>query len=144
MQYSLDGQYLTKSFESCRLTAYPDSKGVPTIGWGHTRGVKLGDTCTQEQADAWLLDDIQEAVNIVNRLVHVPLTQHQFDALCDFTFNAGSGNFAGSTMLRKLNTGDYVGAASEFQRWDMCGNIHLAGLTRRRAAETLLFNQSDA
>lgn len=139
MQYSLGGQRLTQSFESCRLTAYPDSKGVPTIGWGHTRGVRLGDTCTQAQADAWLLEDIQEAVAAVNRLVSVALTQHQFDALVDFTFNAGEGNFASSTMLRKLNAGDSAGAEAEFSRWDMCGGAHLAGLARRRAAEAAMF-----
>lgn len=139
MQYSLGGQRLTQSFESCRLTAYPDSKGVPTIGWGHTRGVRLGDTCTHAQADAWLLEDIQEAVAAVNRLASVALTQHQFDALVDFTFNAGQGNFASSTMLRKLNAGDSAGADAEFSRWDMCGGAHLAGLARRRAAEAAMF-----
>jgi lysozyme len=140
MQYSRDGLRLTESFESCRLVAYRDSKGVWTIGWGHTRGVKAGDTCTQAQADAWLLEDVQEAVTAVNRLVAVPLTQHQFDALVDFCFNAGQGNFASSTMLRKLNARDYAGADAEFARWDMCGGAHLAGLARRRAAEASLFN----
>jgi lysozyme len=139
VNYSLPGQHLTQSFEQCRLSAYPDSKGVPTIGWGHTRGVKLGDTCTQAQADAWLLEDVQTAVAAVNRLVTVSLSQHQFDALVDFTFNAGQGNFASSTMLRKLNAGDMQGAEEEFAKWDMCGGAHLAGLARRRAAEAAEF-----
>lgn len=142
MQYSKGGQHLTESFESCALAAYADPKlgwAVPTIGWGHTRGVKRGDTCTQAQADAWLLEDIQNAVAAVNRLVTVPLTQHEFDALVDFTFNAGQGNFASSTMLRKLNAGDKHGAAAEFARWDMSGGAHMAGLARRRAAEAALF-----
>lgn len=146
MQYSKDGLHLTESFESCRLAAYPDPKlgwKVPTIGWGHTLGVKQSDTCTQAQADAWLLEDIQEAVAAANRLVTVPLTQHQFDALVDFTFNAGQGNFASSTMLRKLNARDYAGADAEFARWDMSGGAHLAGLARRRAAEAALFDEPE-
>ena len=143
MQYSRDGLHLTESFESCRLNAYPDSKGVPTIGWGHIRGVRLGDTCTQAQADAWLLEDVQEAVAAVNRLVSVPVTQNQFNALVDFTFNAGQGALASSTLLRKLNAGDTAGAAAEFARWDVCGGAHLAGLARRRAAETALFNEPE-
>lgn len=142
MQYSSDGLRLTESFESCRLVAYQDSKGVWTIGWGHTRGVREGDTCTQEQADAWLLEDVQSAVDAVNRLVTVPLTQPQFDALVDFTFNAGEGNFANSTMLRLLNAGDSAGADAQFARWDMCGGAHLAGLARRRAAEAGEFDES--
>jgi len=143
LSYSLDGQHLTQGFESCRLTAYPDSKGVPTIAWGHTAGVNLGDACTQAQADAWLLEDIQTAVDAVNRLVTVPLQQHQFDALVDFTFNAGQGNFASSTMLKMLNAGDFMGAELQFARWDMAGGAHIAGLARRRAAEAAEFGEDE-
>jgi lysozyme len=135
MTYSKTGLHLTQQFESCRLVAYPDSKGVPTIGWGHTFGVKLGDTCTQEQADAWLMQDVQHSVLTVNRLVTVQLTQPEFDSLCDFVFNCGSGNFASSTLLKLLNAGDYQGAAHEFERWDKSGGKELAGLLRRRVAE---------
>jgi len=142
MQYSSDGLHLTEGFESCRLVAYQDSKGVWTIGWGHTRGVQEGDTCTQAQADAWLLEDVQEAVDAVNRLVTVALTQHQFDALVDFCFNAGQGNFASSTMLRMVNAGDEAGADQQFARWDMCGGVHLYGLARRRAGEAELFEEA--
>jgi lysozyme len=71
--------------------------------------------------------------------VTVPLTQHQFDALVDFTFNAGGGNFASSTMLRLLNARDYAGADAQFVRWDMAGGAHIAGLAHRRAAEAALF-----
>ncbi len=146
MQYSLDGQHLTQSFESCRLVAYPDPKlgwSVPTLGWGHTRGVKRGDTCTQAQADAWLLEDIQEAVSAVNHLVTAHLTQRQFDACVDFTFNAGQGNFGSSTLLKDINAGNYMLAAQEFKRWDMSGGAHIAGLARRRAAEASLFDDSN-
>ena len=141
MTYSQSGLHLTEQFESCRLTAYLDSKGIPTIGWGHTAGVQLGDTCTQEQADAWLQQDIGWAVGVVNRAVTVTVTQGEFDALTDLVFNIGSGNFHDSTMLRLLNTGDYHGAADEFCKWDRAGGIIVAGLLRRRLAEEQEFKQ---
>ena len=137
LQYT--GQKLTESFEQCRLDAYPDSKGVPTIGWGHTRGVSLGQSCTQAQADAWLDEDVATAVYAVNHYVAITLNQHEFDALVDFVFNVGSGNFATSTLLKKLNCGDLAGAANEFEKWDMSGGQHLAGLLRRRIAEKTEF-----
>jgi lysozyme len=79
------------------------------------------------------------AAENVNQLATVPLTQNQFDALCDFVFNVGAGNFEESTLLRKLNDGDYGGAASEFDRWVHSGQTVLPGLVRRRAAEKALF-----
>jgi lysozyme len=135
MQYSLNGKLLTQSFESCRLQAYPDSKGIPTIGWGHTRGVELGDTCTQLQADNWLEADVGGAVYAVNHYVAITLNQQEFDSLCDLVFNIGSGNFSTSTMLKKLNCGDIAGAAAEFVKWDHAGGVEVAGLLRRRIAE---------
>jgi lysozyme len=140
MQYSSIGEHLTEQFESCRLTAYLDSKGVLTIAWGHTAGVSLGDTCTQEQADAWLLQDVQNAVNHVNALVSVQLTQGEFDALVDFAFNCGCGAFAGSTMLKLLNQNQFALAAQEFEKWDKAGGAVVAGLLRRRIAEEIEFN----
>ena len=141
MQYSRDGLHLTESFESCVLAAYYDSAGVLTNGWGNTHGVVPGSTITQEQADADLQANVQNAVNAVNRLVNSPqpLTQHQFDALVDFTFNAGVGNFASSTLLRDIKAGRFMLADLEFKRWDMAGGAHLAGLARRRAAEAAMF-----
>jgi lysozyme len=139
------GIALTEQFEGCSLTAYPDVKGVWTIGYGHTGGVQPGQTCTQEQADEWLQIDIQTAVRAVQTLVKVPLTQDEFNALCDFVFNIGSGNFAASTMLAKLNLGDYAGAAAQFQRWDLAGGNVIQGLLNRRIAEENEFNgQPDA
>lgn len=140
MVYSLTGEHLTEQFEACRLVAYQDSKGIWTLGWGHTRGVKPGDTCTYAQADAWLLEDIQTAADDVNRLVTVTLTQPEFDSLTDFCFNAGGGNFAASTMLKLLNSGNYAGAAEQFTRWDFAGGVQVAGLLRRRLAEQAEFN----
>lgn len=140
MTYSVSGRLLTQSFESCRYQAYRDGKGVLTIGWGHTAGVRDGDLCTQVQADAWLLTDVQNAVYAVNHYVVVGLDQAQFDALVDFVFNIGTGNFARSTLLRLLNAGDLAGAAKEFERWDESGGVVVAGLLRRRIAEEKEFD----
>jgi len=140
MIYSKNGLHLTEQFESCRLVAYQDSKGIWTIGWGHTFGVHEGLTCTRDKADAWLLEDIQSAAGTVNRMLTVSLTQDEFDALTDFVFNAGSGNFSGSTMLRLLNQGNYAGASEQFEKWDHSGGVEIAGLLRRRKAEEGEFN----
>ena len=139
MDYSKTGLELTERFESCRLTAYQDQGGIWTIGWGHTLDVHAGDTCSQEQADAWLVEDTQAAANDVNELVKVSLTQGEFDALVDFVYNLGGGAFAGSTLLRRLNTGDYQGAAELFDEWDHIGGKVVAGLLRRRQDETKEF-----
>ena len=139
MKISDMGLALIKEFEGVRLEAYLDSVGVPTIGYGHTKGVQMGDTCTQEQADEWLREDCADAENCVNSAVSVPLTEHEFDALVSFVFNLGCGNFRKSTLLRKLLDSDYDGAALEFHKWNKAGGQELAGLTRRRAAEAKLF-----
>ncbi len=136
MKYSKSGLALTENFESCALVAYKDVKGVWTIGWGHT-GILVveGLTCTQAQADAWLLQDCASAEMAVNRLVRITLTQAEFDALVDFAFNCGIGAFAGSTLLKLLNVGDINGAANEFEKWDHASGKVVAGLLRRRLAE---------
>lgn len=135
MEYSKQGIELTERFEGCKLVAYLDSNGIPTIGYGHTLGVALGDTCTQAQAEQWLYEDIAWAVSVVNHNVKVQLTQGEFDALVDFVFNVGAGNFGGSTLLRLLNQGDFAGAAEEFEKWHHAGGKDVAGLLRRRLAE---------
>ena len=140
MEYSKTGLLLTEQFEGCRLEAYQDSVGLWTCGYGHRFGVHAGTTCTPDQAAAWLAEDIQSAVGSVNRLVKTTLTQSEFEAVCYFVFNVGVGNFAGSTMLKLLNKGDYAGAASEFDRWDIAGGNVVAGLLRRREAEREEFN----
>lgn len=139
MKYSLDGLHLTEQFEGCKLQAYTDQVGVWTIGYGHTHGVSPSMTCTQAQAEAWLAEDVQSAENSVNRLVSVPLEQNEFDALVDFVFNLGARAFEQSTMLVMLNLGDREGSAKQFERWDMAGGKHIAGLLRRRLAERDLF-----
>ena len=142
MNYSKGGEQVTKQFEGCKLTAYQDQVGVWTIGYGHTRGVTSGMTCTQEQAESWLQEDIQWAVDAVNSNVVVALTQGEFDALVDFVFNLGVGNFKQSDLLRLLNMGDYTAAAAQFPRWDIAGGNAVAGLLRRRLAEKSEFNDS--
>ena len=134
---------LIRQFEGCRLQAYLDSAGVPTIGVGHTRGVKMGDHCTVQQADMWLSQDLEDAAAAVASLVKVPLTQDQFDALTSFTYNLGVRRLAESTLLLLLNKGDYVGASGQFMLWVHAGGKVLDGLVKRRAAEAKLFMPSE-
>lgn len=136
MKYSKIGlEQLTERFEGCRLVAYHDSVGVLTIGYGHTYHVYEKQICTKEQAEVWLLADVVIAENAVNRLVHIPITQGEFDALVDFTFNLGVGQFANSTLLQLVNDGKHEEAANEFEKWKYAGGVAVAGLLRRRFAE---------
>lgn len=139
MFYSKQGLAFTESFESCKLIAYQDQGGVWTIAWGHTRGVGKGLTCIQEQADQWAWEDIGFAEAAVNDLVVVNLSQAEFDALVDFAFNVGNAAFAGSSMRKLLNEGDYTAAADEFAKWDHVKGVEVAGLLRRRLNELLEF-----
>lgn len=138
------GVSLVKAFEGLETTAYPDpgnpATGEPwTIGYGHTRGVQKGDTCTEEQATEWLREDLKAAEGAVRHLVDVMLTQNQFDALVSFVFNVGASAFGSSTLLRLLNQWNYEGAADQFKRWNRGASGVLPGLVRRRAAERDLF-----
>ena len=126
-------------FEGCSLTAYRCSAGVLTIGYGHTKGVKEGDTCTQEQADVWLIDDVKETQALLAHYVNVSVTQNEFIALVSLAFNVGVGALMKSKLLRKLNSGDRDGAADEFLDFDLANGQRVAGLTRRRKAEHDLF-----
>lgn len=142
MNIGPQGLELIKRFEGVRLSAYLDSVGVPTIGYGHTKDVFMGDTCTQAQAEMWLAEDCREAEQCVNNAVTVPLTQAEFDSLVSFVFNLGCGTFRRSTLLRMLNESDYDGAALQIRRFDKAGGQVLAGLTRRRDAEARLFEET--
>lgn len=139
MQYSGTGLALTEKSEGCSLTAYRDSGGVWTNGYGNTHGVVPGSTITQQQAAADLGANIQNSVNDVNQLVTVQLTQGEFDTLVDFDFNLGRGNLAASTLLSLLNAGEFAEAAAQLDRWDLCDGKVLAGLLQRRQAETAEF-----
>ena len=140
MAYSGNGLALTERFEGFRAKAYQDATGTWTCGYGHTQGVTGGTTCDQQLAEQWLLSDIRVAVDAVNRMVTVPLTQDEFDAIVDFVFNVGQGNFGASTMLELLNQGEYQAAAEQFSRWDFINGQAVAGLLNRRVAEQTLFN----
>lgn len=144
MQISQAGIDAIKDYEGVRLKAYDDGVGVWTIGVGHTAGVKRGDEITMAQVDEFLRADLAEAQKAVNTLVTTPLTQGQFDALVSFVFNLGAGAFKGSTLLKKLNAGDYDGAADELLRWNRAGGRVLAGLTKRRISERIMFLEGHA
>ena len=142
MNTSDTGLKFIAEHEGMRLKAYPDpgTGGEPwTIGVGHTGGVSPCDTCTEAQALEWLREDVAEAEAAINELVTTDITQPQYDALVSFIFNCGRGNFAKSTLLKKVNADDVDGAAAEFSKWDMAAGRHLAGLTKRRLAEAALF-----
>jgi lysozyme len=139
MRISEAGIKLITLFEGLRLIAYDDGVGVWTIGYGHTQGVQPGDAITEDEAENLLQDDLDDFERCVNHAVSVPLNQHQFDALVSFSFNVGCGALRRSTLLRKLNTGDYAGAADQLLRWNRGGGRVLRGLTRRREAERSLF-----
>lgn len=139
------GEALIKGFESLRLEAYLDEKGIPTIGWGHTGPeVHLGLIWTLDQAEAAFLRDTATAVAGVNRTVHAPLAQNQFDALVSFTFNVGTDNEAHSTLVRLINAGQLEAAADEFPKWDHVGKKVSAGLDVRRHAERALWSSQAA
>ncbi|HBM7586596.1 TPA: lysozyme [Enterobacter bugandensis] len=144
MQTSDKGIALIKQSEGCKLTAYQDSVGVWTIGYGWThpvdgKPIRAGMTIKQETAERLLKTGLVSYESDVSRLVKVGLTQGQFDALVSFTYNLGARSLSTSTLLRKLNAGDYAGAADEFLRWNKAGGKVLNGLTRRREAERALF-----
>lgn len=139
MRTNAAGHRLIKSAEGCRLEAYQCSAGVWTIGYGSTKEVHAGLRINQDEAERRLGDDIEDAEDVVNRLVTVRLTDNEFSALVSFVFNLGAGNFSASTLLKKLNKSDYGGAAQEFLRWNKAAGKPLKGLTRRRKAEMELF-----
>lgn len=142
MNISTIGLGLLQEFEGCKLKAYPDpgTGGKPwTIGVGHTKDVQEGDEITEAQAMDLLREDIQWVEKAIDKHVPGKLTQNQYDALCCFIFNVGEFAFASSTLLKKLNAGDFKGAAAEFLRWDKAAGKTLPGLTRRRIAEAALF-----
>ncbi|OXL40022.1 muraminidase [Enterobacter mori] len=136
------GIALIKQYEGLRLTTYKDAVGIPTIGYGHVENpVPPGGTRTisAEAAEQLLREDLQRFEHDVNNMLTVEVTQNQFDALVSFTFNLGPANLQSSTLLRKVNSGDFDGAADEFLKWNHAGGQVLAGLTARRNAEKSLF-----
>ena len=139
MKTSAEGIALIKKFEGLELDSYQCSANVWTLGYGHTQGVAEGDSCSEDEAEIILVNDLKEFETYVNALVDVELDQNQFDALVAWTFNLGPTNLRTSTLLKKLNAGDYNDVPSEIKRWNRAGGQVLDGLIRRREAEALLF-----
>lgn len=155
MRISANGIALIKEFEGClekradgRIHAYLCPAGVPTIGWGCTKGVKLGDSITVEEAEDRLRHELSYFEIRVAQLVTVKLTQYQFDALVSFAYNVGEGALERSTLLKQLNKGDYSSVPNQLLRWSKArtksGFISLKGLMRRRKAEGALFINNGA
>jgi lysozyme len=142
MNLGYNGTKILKFFEGCRLTAYQDSVGVWTIGYGHTKGVHSGMSITQEEAEQMLLTELEEYEGYIEKYVTVPLTQNQFDALVVWVYNLGPTNFRRSTLLKELNSGNYTAAGNEITKWNKAGGKVLAGLVKRREAEAELFNET--
>lgn len=122
--------------EGYRGEAYIPIKGdVPTIGFGTTEGVKLGDKITPVQALGRAAADVEKFEGAVRQCVKVPLYQHEYDAYISFSYNVGASAFCRSTLVKKLNQSDYEGACKELLRWDMAGGRRIEGLTKRRQKE---------
>ena len=141
MKVSDRGIKLIQEFEGCSLVPYQDIVGKWTIGYGHLiRPTDDFDApLTLSQATALLCDDLSKFEAWVLGYVTVDINQNQFDALVSFTYNLGPGALQKSSLLRKLNAGDYAGAAEEFPKWCKAGGKEIAGLLRRRNAEKDLF-----
>jgi|TARA_R100000084_G_C4580916_1_gene113768 GH24 family phage-related lysozyme (muramidase) len=143
MNISEEGKSLIKKFEGCKLEAYLDAVNVPTIAYGRTKNVKMGDVCTQEQAEEWLDEELYEYEGYVKDQVNVNLEQYQFDALVSWVYNLGPTNLSKSTLLKVLNDGKYNDVPAQIRRWNKAGGNVLEGLTRRREAEALLFQDKE-
>lgn len=139
-RYSDAGLGLTKRYEGLRLRAYQDSGGVWTIGYGHTgKDVHASREVTSLEAEALLRADLRQAIDSVNLAVKTAIEQRHFDALVDFCFNAGRGNFLHSSLLQEVNAKNFEAAAAQFALWINVKGQPNRGLQRRRAAEAAMF-----
>lgn len=139
MEISGRGRQFIREREGLRLKAYRDGGDVWTIGYGHTKEVRAGDNISFDKAEVFFEEDIDKAISVIEKYVEVELSQNQFDALTSFIFNVGGTAFAHSTMLKKLNTGDFSGAAEQFDRWVYDNKKKIEGLVARRKLEKALF-----
>jgi len=141
-----NGIDLIKKYEGLRTTAYQDSVGIWTIGYGHTAKVYKGQSISEQQAEDFLRADLRHAEGSVERSIKVSLNDNQFAALVAFTFNVGGGALASSTLAKKLNAGDYAAVPEQLERWSKVrdrasgGYKVLAGLLKRRKAEGALWS----
>lgn len=125
-------------FEGLRQAAYLDPVGIPTVCFGETKGVKLGQVKTIDECKGMLHDSLMISDQSVERCVHVPMSDDRHAALVSFTYNIGGGAFCASTLVKKLNAGDIVGACNELPKWNKARGITLPGLTKRREQERQL------
>ncbi len=145
MKISNRGLELIKDFEGFSSTSYLDVVNIPTIGWGNTfyedgTKVKMGDQISK--TDALKLLEVIANRDFADKIfpsIKVKVTQSQFDAMVSLAYNIGVGAFLNSTLLKKLNLKDYIGASNEFLKWNKSGGKELLGLTRRRKREQDLF-----
>jgi lysozyme len=144
MKFSDAGMELLKRSEGFRNCVYRDAAGFPTIGYGHRlhHPESFPNGITELQATNLLACDVRDAEQAVQRLVKVPLTQGQFDALVDFCFNLGAGRLASSSLLEDLNAGRYDDAAEQLLLWDHAGGKEIAALKTRREAEAALWRSA--
>lgn len=139
MKTSNQGKNLIKEAEGLRLTAYRCPAGVPTIGWGHTKGVSMGQRITQAQAEDMLVEDIAPIERLLNAM-KINFRQEQFDALVSWIFNLGQGNFRSSTMYSRIQAGaGDEDITDQMVKWTYSGKQQLPGLMTRRAKEANLF-----
>ncbi len=145
MHLSAEGLKLLMKSEGFRRRTYRDAAGFKTIGYGHRilPGEAFPDALSDDEAAKLLDNDVTLAEEAVRLLVHVPLTQGQFDALVDFVFNLGAARLAQSTLLKELNAGRYAEAAAQLPRWDHAAGSELEALKARRQAEVDLWNAHD-
>ncbi len=143
MKISKEGIALIKKFEGLELEAYQDSVGVWTIGYGHTKDVEKGLIITEEEAETMLMIELEEYEGYIEKLVEVPLSQCQFDALVCWVYNLGPTNLSRSTLLTVINQARFDDVPHEIKRWNKAGGEVLNGLVRRREAEALLFKGED-
>ena len=139
MKVSQECVDLVKFFEGFEANAYLCPANVWTIGYGRTKDVREGDIIPEVQAERDVVEELEEFAEQVLNSVKVELTQNELDALTSWTYNLGVGNLQSSTLLKKLNTGDYESVPSEMVRWNKAGGKVLAGLTKRREAEAELW-----
>jgi lysozyme len=140
MSISEQGMSLIEYYEGLRLSAYLDTSGIATIGYGHTNNVEIGDTINFEQAVTFLGQDLQTATNGVIDNVVVVLEQYQLDALISFTYNIGISNFQSSTALKNINNGNTVPVPYDISLWNRSGGLVSSGLVNRRHSESVLFS----
>lgn len=139
MRTGNNGIALIKYCEGLRLEAYLDTGGVPTIGYGHTKGVKIGTKISDYEANTFLQQDLTEHEDHVHSLVFAALNNNQFDALVSFCYNVGAQALKTSTLLKKLNSGSPLAACNELSKWVYDNHVIQPNLVKRRALEKILF-----